>query len=192
MDNTYIREHTDTRGIFHQPWHGRKLPPPPKVNEMGAEIRRKLSIQGVRSIYQPDLETIQHIQRAVEKVWYLFPHEITGKHHPPIIAVYLYDSDVCLDDFKTAGGMCSTWFGENGYTAIGIERAYLDAEDDDLAFILLHEFAHAFAPKVEDGHAPEYHSKLDLMIQVYNNVYRTKVKNDYWSFNGECKYREIL
>ncbi len=97
----------------------------------------------------------------------------------------MFDGDKCQGDFAECGGMCSTWDGEDGFSIIGIERGYLAADEDELARILLHEFAHGFTQAGKEPHSPSYHAKLAQMIMFYNTVYGTDVQDEFYDFNGE-------
>lgn len=192
----YVREHTDQRGTYRQPWQGRELPPPPQVNELSANQRRDLFHMGATTLYHPPQKQLERLQLIFDRVWYLFPERITNPNQPTITALYAYDSEKCEGSFQTAGGMCCFWLNENrlgGVAMIGIDRAYLtnSIDDDQLAFIVLHEVAHAcYCPEYE-GHTPEYHAGLDLMISAYNRIYDSGVENDYLQYNEESEFRDI-
>ncbi len=191
MDRQYFDAHC-VDGVFRQPWHGPELPPPPRVNDLSAECHRNLKIMGVPSLYKPDGKSIERVQKAVDRAWYLFPAEITVANHPPIVGVYLFDADSCRGEWQKADGMAS-WFtlnGMDGYSVFGISKAAIAWNDDDyLQFLVLHELCHLLAVDGYTVHSILFHAKLDELLNYYNFVYGTALCNDYFDFNGECDFR---
>ena len=128
---------------------------------------------------EPTAEERGNVEKWAAMVWELiggtmqkFPHPVSG--------LYLYDHRQCSGDFFEAEAICSnqvhTKTGEKR-SIIGLDIEPVRRGGEYLAFLLLHEIAHAATAAA--GHGGHFHQYLDYMILTFNQKYGTSLENDY-------------
>lgn len=151
---------------------------PPALNDVPAGFVRDITRIGCPGLLQPTKQEQTIINEQLEKVWKLIGD--TMREYPyPVVGVYLYDDYSAEGEYCMADGMCSNQASTENTprrAIIGIGRSAVNRGSDYLAFLLLHEIAHAAAGI---GHDDGFHQYLDYLIMSYNHEYGTELKNDY-------------
>lgn len=154
-------------------------PKVPALNRVPKAFLDEQKENGLAGLVEPTAEERENLQEWAAKVWELL--ESTMQEFPcPVAGMYLYDHRQCSGDFSEAEAICSN----QEHTGTGVKRAIIGVDIEPvrrggeyLAFLLLHEIAHAAtAAATHDSH---YHQYLNYLIYVFNAEYGTSLVNDY-------------
>ena len=135
--------------------------------------------KGLAQTVEPTAEDMKLIQEQAANVWKLLQGEMIDYPYP-VYGLFLFDHTHCNGEYGNIDGICSFQYNlSTGATRsiIGINLHAVHAGADLLAFVLLHEVAHAAVG--ENGHSAHFHQYLDDLISRFNRRYGTALKNDY-------------
>ena len=150
----------------------------PILNDVPAAFVRDITQIGCPGLLQPTQQEKALVEEQLEKVWQLIG-DTMAEYPFPVVGVYLYDDLQAADEYYMTVGMCNQQAGMDKASSralIGIGRSAVKRGDDYLAFVLLHEMAHAATSVNHDDRFRQY---LDYLIMSYNREYGTEIENDY-------------
>lgn len=151
----------------------------PTLNKVSKAFLEEQKENGLAGLVEPTAEERENLQEWAAKVWELL--ESTMQKFPyPVAGLYLYDHRQCSGDFGISEAICSNQV----HTETGAKRAIIGVDIEPvrrggsyLAFLLLHEIAHAATAAA--GHNTRFHQYLDYLLHCFNVEYGTSLVNDY-------------
>lgn len=151
----------------------------PALNKVPKAFMEEQKKNGLAGLVEPTAEELGNVEKWAAMVWELL--ESTMQKFPyPVAGLYLYDHRQCSGDFSEAEAFCSnqvhTETGEKR-SIIGLDIEPVRRGGSYLAFLLLHEIAHAATAAA--GHDGHFHQYLDYMILSFNQKYGSSLENDY-------------
>lgn len=151
----------------------------PELNKVSEKFLLAQAESGLAGMVEPTEEERKNVQEWGEKVWDMLGDTVQ-KFPYPIVGLYMYDHTKCTKMFAGLEGVCSN----QQHTETGERRAIIGLDVDPvrrggqyLAFLLLHEIAHAATAAI--GHDDHFHQYLDYLIYSFNSEYGTSLVNDY-------------
>ena len=154
-------------------------PKVPALNRVPKAFLEEQKENGLAGLVEPTEEERGNLQEWAAMVWELI--ESTMQKFPyPVAGLYLYDHTQCRGEYGNVAGMCS--FQHNLSTGgkrsiIGLDIEPVRRGGSYLAFLLLHEIAHAATAAA--GHGDRYHQYLNYLLRSFNTEYGTSLVNDY-------------
>lgn len=154
-------------------------PKVPALNRVPKAFLEEQKENGLAGLVEPTAEERENLQEWAAMVWELLGSTVQ-KFSYPIAGLYLYDHRQCSGDFSEAEGICSN----QAHTGTGEKRAIIGLDIEPvrrggsyLAFLLLHEIAHAATAAA--GHDGHFHQYLNYLLYIFNQKYGTSLMNDY-------------
>lgn len=154
-------------------------PKVPELNRVPKAFLEEQKENGLAGLVEPTAEERENLQEWAAMVWELLESTMQ-KFLCPVVGLYLYDHRQCSGDFSEAEAFCSiqihTETGEKR-SIIGLDIEPVRRGGSYLAFLLLHEIAHAATAAA--GHDDRYHQYLNYLLYSFNSEYGTSLVNDY-------------
>lgn len=151
----------------------------PTLNKVPKAFLEEQKENGLAGLVEPTAEERGNVEKWAAMVWELL--ESTMQKFPyPVAGLYLYDHRQCSGDFFEAEAICSNQV----HTETGEKRSFIGFDIEPvrcggeyLAFLLLHEIAHAATAAAR--HDDHYHQYLNYLLYSFNAEYGTSLVNDY-------------
>lgn len=156
---------------------------PPALNDIPSQALRQMQSEGLSRRFPISEEQEAMVNQQIRQVW-----SVADLYLPllsfPVAGVFSFNMAECKGDFKQVDGICCNQTSPTGekLSLIGLDISAIEQGGKYVAFLLLHELAHATGT---GDHSPHYHAFLDNLIAAYNHIYGTDIQNDYSSFNEE-------
>ena len=151
----------------------------PELNKVPKAFLEEQKENGLAGLVEPTAEERGNVEKWSAKVWELIGGTMQ-KFPYPVAGLYLYDHRQCSGDFFEAEAICSnqihTETGEKR-SIIGLDIEPVRRGGEYLAFLLLHEVAHAATAAA--GHDGHFHQYLDYLLFSFNERFGTSLVNDY-------------
>lgn len=151
----------------------------PELNRVPKAFLEEQKENGLAGLVEPTAEERENLQEWAAMVWELVGGAMQKFPHP-VVNLYLYDRGQCSGDFFEAEAICSN----QEHTGTGAKRAIIGVDIEPvrrggeyLAFLLLHEIAHAATAAA--GHDCRFHQYLNYLLFSFNQKYGTSLMNDY-------------
>lgn len=154
-------------------------PKVPALNRVPKAFLEEQKENGLAGLVEPTAEERENLHEWGGKVWDMLG-DAAQKFPYPVAGLYLYDHRICSGDFGISEGICSnqvhTETGEKR-SIIGLDIEPVRRGGSYLAFLLLHEIAHAATAAV--GHDDHFYQFLNYLLYSFNQKYGTSLMNDY-------------